>query len=150
MSTLTIENSIGTSDGSRRLSKTSEKPCRQSSKAVSHSATLLVILSESYLTSEWCQRELTLFLQAAAQTGSATGRIFLVRVDALDHNRWPEAFHGLLGQKFFEQANVDAPARTLGTPLANDPEKRLYFQRLDDLSRELATKLLEMKQASEP
>jgi TIR domain len=117
--------------------------------AVSHAATLLVILSESYLTSEWCQRELALFLQAAAQTGGATGRIFLVRMDALDHNRWPEAFHGLLGQKFFEQANVDAPARTLGTPLANDPGKTLYFQRLDDLSRELATKLLEMKQAAE-
>ena len=100
-------------------------------------------------TSEWCRQELALFLKAAEQTGGATGRIFLVRVDALDHNRWPEAFHGLLGQKFFEQANVDAPARTLGTPLANDPEKRLYFQRLDDLSRELATKLLEMKQAAE-
>jgi TIR domain len=55
--------------------------------AVSQAATLLVILSESYLTSEWCQRELALFLQAAAQTGGATGRIFLVRVDALDHNR---------------------------------------------------------------
>ena len=90
-------------------------------------------------------------LPASGRTnGGATGRIFLVRVDALDHNRWPEAFHGLLGQRFFEQANNDAPARTLGTPLANDPEKRLYFQRLDDLSRELATKLLEMKQASEP
>jgi hypothetical protein len=93
--------------------------------------------------------QLDLFLQAAAQTGGVTGRIFLARVDALDHNRWPEAFRGLLGQKFFEQANNDAPARTLGTPLANDPEKHLYFQRLDDLSRELATKLLEMKQAAE-
>ena len=118
-------------------------------KAVTHSATLLVILSESYLTSEWCRRELALFLEAAEQTGGATGRIFLVRLDALDHSRWPEAFHGLLGQKFFEQANVDAPARTLGTPLANDPEKHLYFQRLDDLSSELATKLLNMKQAAE-
>jgi len=67
------------------------------------------VLSESSLTSEWCQRELALFLQAAEQTGGATGRIFLVRLDALDHNRWPAAFHGLLGQKFFEQANVDAP-----------------------------------------
>ena len=118
-------------------------------QAVTHSATLLVILSESYLTSEWCQRELALFLEAAEQTGGATGRIFLVRLDALDHNRWPAAFHGLLGQKFFEQANVDAPAHTLGTPLANDPEKRLYFQQLDDLSRELATKLMKMKQAAE-
>jgi TIR domain len=117
--------------------------------AVTHAATLLVILSESYLTSEWCQRELALFLEAAKQTGGATGRIFLVRLDTLDHNYWPEAFHGLLGQKFFEQANVDAPARTLGTPAANDPEQHLYFQRLDDLSGELATKLLQMKQAAE-
>jgi hypothetical protein len=118
-------------------------------EAVTHAATLLVILSESYLTSEWCRQELALFLEAAKQTGGATGRIFLVRLDALDHNRWPEAFHSLLGQKFFEQANVDAPARTLGTPLANDPEKRTYFQRVDDLSGELAAKLLQMKQAAE-
>jgi hypothetical protein len=55
----------------------------------------------------------------------------------------------LLGQKFFEQSNVDAPARTLGTPLAHDPEQRSYFQRLDDLSGELATKLLNMRQAAE-
>jgi TIR domain len=118
-------------------------------EAVTRSATLLVILSESYLTSEWCQRELELFLNAAEQIGGVTGRIFLVRLDTLDHNRWPEAFHGLLGQKFFEQANVDTPVRTLGTPLADDPEKRLYFQQVDDLSRELAAKLLKMKQAAE-
>jgi hypothetical protein len=118
-------------------------------EAVTHSATLLVILSESYLTSEWCQRELALFLDAAKQTGGATGRIFLVRLDTLEYNRWPAAFHGLLGQQFFEQANVDAPARTLGTPSANDPGGHLYFQRLDDLSVELAKKLLQMKQAAE-
>ena len=118
-------------------------------ESVTHSATLLVILSESYLTSEWCQRELALFLEAAQQTGGATGRIFLVRLDTLAYNRWPAAFHGLLGQQFFEQANVDAPARTLGTPAANDPGGHLYFQRLDDLSVELAKKLLQMKQAAE-
>ena len=118
-------------------------------EAVTHSATLLVILSANYLTSEWCLRELALFLEATEKNGGATGRIFLVRVDSLDHNRWPAAFHGLLGQKFFEQANVDDPAHTLGTPLANDPEKRFYFQRLDDLSGELATKLLKMKRSAE-
>ena len=92
---------------------------------------------------------MALFLEAAKQTGGAIGRIFLVRLDTLDHTYWPEAFNGLLGQKFFEQADVDSPARTLGTPAANDPEQHLYFQRLDDLSGELATKLLQMKQAAE-
>jgi hypothetical protein len=118
-------------------------------QAVTHSATLLVILSESYLDSEWCRQELVLFLEAAKQTGGATGRIFLVRLDALEYNRWPAAFHGLLGQQFFQQANVNAPVRTLGTPSADDPGEHLYFQRLDDLRIELANRLLQMKQAAE-
>jgi hypothetical protein len=134
----------------RDLRLSSNEPFSETIRdAVTHAATLLVILSESYLTSEWCRQELALFLGAAKQTGSAIGRIFLVRLDTLDHTYWPEAFSGLLGQKFFEQANVDAPARTLGTPAANDPGQHLYFQRLDDLSGELATKLLQMKQAAE-
>ena len=117
--------------------------------AVTHAATLLVILSKSYLTSEWCRQELALFLESAEQTGGARGRIFLVRLDTLDHTYWPAAFNGLLGQQFFEQATSDAPAHTLGTPAANDPEQGRYFRRLDDLSGELAKKLLQMKQAAD-
>jgi TIR domain len=118
-------------------------------EAVTKAATLLVILSENYLESEWCQQELALFLDAAQHTGGATGRLFLVCLDAVEYTRWPAAFHQLLGVQFYEQANVDAPANTLGTPLAHDPGERLYWQRLDDLSRELANKLLQMKQAIE-
>ncbi len=117
--------------------------------AVTQAATLLVILAEHYLTSEWCRRELNLFLRAAEQTGAVTGRIFLVCLDNLDPNHWPAAFRGLLGWKFFEQAYPGAPARLLGTPAANDLDKRLYFQQLDDLSGELANKLLEMKKVAE-
>jgi hypothetical protein len=118
-------------------------------EAVTQAATLLVVLSESYLTSDWCGQELALFLEAAKQTGGAKGRIFLLRLDRLEPDSWPEPFHGLLGQKFFEQPTVDAPARTLGTPAADDPGQKLYFQRLDDLSGELGSKLLQMKQAAD-
>src|SRR5262249_42036639 len=82
-------------------------------EAVIHTAVLLVILSENYLESEWCQQELTLFLEAAKHTGGATGRIFLVSLDAVNYTRWPAAFQHLLGVQFYEQANVDAPAYTL-------------------------------------
>jgi hypothetical protein len=88
-------------------------------------------------------------LEAAGQNGGSTGRLFVVRLDALDYTSWPDAFSDLLGFQFFEQANPDAPARTLGTPLADDPRDRLYFQRLDDLSSELADRLHEMKSAQE-
>jgi hypothetical protein len=117
--------------------------------AVTQAATLLVILSDNYLESAWCQEELALFLDATKSTGGHTGRLFLVCLDAVEYTRWPAAFHHLLGVQFYEQANVDAPANTLGTPLAHDPGERLYWQRLDDLSRELANKLLQMPQASE-
>lgn len=112
-------------------------------EAVTQSATLLIILSESYLTSDWCSKELQFFLQATK--GKAQGRIFLVRLDTLEYKQWPDAFEGILGIKFFEQANTDAPFYTLGTPAATDQNKNQYFQRLDDLSRELGKKLLVLK-----
>lgn len=118
-------------------------------EAVSSAATLLVILSENYLASDWCQQELALFLRATQHTGGAAGRIFLACVDTVDYTRWPVAFHHLLGIQLYEQANVDAPANTLGTPMATDVGGRLYWQRLDDLSRELAKKLTQMRSTGE-
>src|SRR5512143_3261203 len=38
-------------------------------QAVSHSATLVVILSEGYLQSDWCRQERELFLQMAQRSG---------------------------------------------------------------------------------
>ncbi len=79
----------------------------------------------------------------------AKGRIFLVLLDTLEHQRWPVAFEGLLGYPFFEQS-VEGNPRTLGTPAADDPCNRLYFQQLDDLSIGLAKKLFELKDAAMP
>lgn len=118
--------------------------------AVTGSATLLVILSKNYLSSEWCRKELELFLESAAHNGGAKGRLFLVRLDALQHQDWPDAFEGLLGHQFYEQANVDARLHTLGTLAADDPDKLQYFQQLDDLRGELAKKLLQLKAESTP
>ena len=116
--------------------------------AVSHAATLLVILSESYLTSEWCQRELALFLQAAAQLAVPQGASFWCEWTLSITTAGLKHFMVCLDRGFSSRPTTTF-LHALGTPLANDPEKRLYFQRLDDLSRELATKLLEMKQAAE-
>jgi hypothetical protein len=117
--------------------------------AISQTATLLVMFSQSYLASPWCQRELELFLEAAEQTSGATGRIFLIRLDDTDSHLGPKALHELLGYKFFlEQIAPNASVHTLGTPMAEDPGERLYFQRLDDLSVELAKRLLHMCDAA--
>ena len=50
------------------------------SNAVQSSATLLVVLSEGYLESDWCRQERELFLRTAATGAGKEGRIFLVRL----------------------------------------------------------------------
>jgi hypothetical protein len=107
---------------------------------VCSSAALLVILSEGYLQSDWCRRERELFLGAAAQGRDVAGRIFVVQRTDIERGRWPEAFCNLRGYQFFKKDREDGPARTLGVPVV-DPNDRLYFERLDDLGRELQEQL---------
>jgi hypothetical protein len=114
-------------------------------EAVSRSATLLVILSEGYLQSDWCQREREAFMQAAAQHGDTPGRLFVVQLMDIERSRWPQAFGDLLGYAFFSQEREHAPVRTLRM-LADDPGNQLYFRRLDDLSRELAERLRRLRE----
>ncbi len=106
-------------------------------EAVSRSATLLVILSEGYLQSDWCRREREAFLQAAAQQGDTQGRLFVVQLMDIERSRWPQEFGDLLGYEFFSKEREHQPARILRM-LADDPGNQLYFARLDKLSLELA------------
>lgn len=118
-------------------------------EAVTHSATLLVIFSENYLASEWCQTELSLFLDAASQTEGAEGRIFLVRRDDLQPSQRPEALRELLGYPFFVRDEDHQRTQVLGSPFVDDPDQKRYFQELDDLRCELADRLLQMKRMAE-
>ena len=115
-------------------------------EAVTHAATLLVILSENYFSSDWCHQELESFLNAADRTGGASGRIFLVRVDALDPAQRPEALQALLGYEFFIQDANNQRPYLLGSPATDDRVNRQqFFRRLDDLRYDLAEQLLQMK-----
>jgi hypothetical protein len=110
--------------------------------AVKNAATILIVLSEGYVASEWCQKENTLF-RLANEKRDTHGRIFLVRKTDVPRNDLPERFRDLLGYRFFEKERDDAPARTLGWPVF-DPTDSLYFRRIDDLSRELTQQLKRM------
>ncbi len=123
------------------------------SDAVQSSVTLLVVLSEGYLESDWCRQERELFLETAGRSAVNEGRVFLVRRTDLKHDCWPEPFHGLLGYEFFTKTREEVPAQTLGWPHA-DPKNeadRPYFQRVDDLSGNLKKRLQAMKkEAAKP
>jgi len=111
---------------------------------IQSSATLLIVLSEQWLNSQWCRRELEHFLAATAD-GVASGRIFLVHFEPVPPEQWPQSLHGLSLAKyrFFHQQRDGAITLPLGFPIPN-PENAAhhsYYERLLELRAELSNRL---------
>ena len=114
-------------------------------QAVQGSAALVVILSEGYLASPWCERERELFLARAGE--AVDGRLFIVDLGAVALERRPAAFQDLLGYAFYHR-EPDGDIRTLGRPVPRDSELE-YYQRVDDMARDLATTLRDLRTAAQ-
>src|SRR5262249_16159514 len=113
------------------------------------SAALLIVLSPGYLVSSWCDREMKLFLdEAAEREQGTTSRVFVVEIDQVDR---PEAVRRVLALPFWVP-NRDDPAETLllGSPRPNpdDPDHKPYYQRLNSLVCDLAAELKRLKAAA--
>jgi hypothetical protein len=115
-------------------------------------ATLVVVLSPRYVESESCQRELGYFQKAVAssqefQLGSRH-RMFKIEKTPVSRDRHPEPVKALLGYEFHW------PDPETGEPrefhLHPDPNVRFrYWPKLDDLVRDMAILLREMRQQRE-
>jgi TIR domain len=107
--------------------------------AVRQSATLLIVLSTRYLSSEWCQLELKTFLEAADGLPDAVPRVFVVERDPDARSRRPAALSDALGYEFWDVGDDKVPF-TLGDPVANPKtnDGREYFRILNKLTYELS------------
>jgi hypothetical protein len=113
-------------------------------QAIRRSATLFVIMSPSYIASEWCVSERNAFL-GFARDCVAAGRIFIVRCRDTDPKGMPAEFGDLIGFKFWTQ---DAGAGGVTRPLGQtDLKEPAYFAGVINLSDKLAQKLKEMRAA---
>jgi hypothetical protein len=117
--------------------------------ALTNSAILLFIGSESYLASAWCQKELNAFLVSSVEDrkSEALKRLFMVSRDRIDRSRLPEPLRDLIGYKFWrEDAGRPIP---LGFPLPerNDTE---YWSALNRISLEIADTLKTLQQGPAP
>jgi hypothetical protein len=110
-------------------------------KCLKSSATFLPILSTSYLASQWCRLEFETFLK---QVGSGSGRIFMVEYHFMERSEKPLEFQELLGYPFWFREPT-GKTRTLGIPKPNPDREPEYYQILDDLAHQLASKLRELK-----
>lgn len=111
-------------------------------KQLEGAATLLLILSPAYIESQKCMLELNIFL---AQFKEVNNRVFIVEHDVVEEK--PSGLNDLLGYKFWLLDDFGNP-RILAFPKPN-PEEYQYYQKLDDLSRQLAAQLKNLKQEYE-
>lgn len=103
--------------------------------ALAASRTILICLSKPYLASRWCQKELQEFLERHA---IQSHRVFVIEPEPVDR---PEALHDLLGYRFWEKSPEGQVIRW-GWPTP-DPQQLPYYERIDDLARDLAKILAE-------
>jgi len=108
-------------------------------EAVRRSATLLVVMSPSYLASQWCARERNAFLGFVRDCVTA-GRIFIVNCRETDRDgrRTAPEFGDLLGFKFWTEDPEARAVRPLGAP---DTKERAYLASILNLSDRLAQTL---------
>jgi hypothetical protein len=113
-------------------------------QAIHRSATILLIVSPSYVASEWCARERNAFL-GFARDCVLEGRIFIVRCRDIDPQILPPEFRDLIGFKFWTR-DTDAGGATRPLGLT-DLKEQAYCASVINLADKLAQKLKEIKAA---
>jgi hypothetical protein len=114
---------------------------------IGKTATLVVVLSPGYLASEWCQREKNAFLQIVGERPRHGSRVFVVERDKIEESDRPSEFMDLLGYRFWVEGGECRTPHILGEPRPNpnDPKCQSYYDRLNDLSHDLAEELKRLK-----
>ncbi|MCP9772440.1 TIR domain-containing protein [Synechococcus sp. Tobar12-5m-g] len=106
---------------------------------------LISVLSPSYITSEWCPKELKLFCNACEQqTGGvkvgSRSRIFKVVKTPVDRRRLPDCFQPLLGYEFYEEKDEGGPPLEYNRLFWQDWERR-FATRMEKLARDISDTL---------
>jgi TIR domain len=120
---------------------------------VKDASVLLVVLSPPYSQSEWCRRELELFLRAAEeehrlQFGSQLVVVKVVKL-LVDENAVPERLRSTLGYQFYREDPQSGKFRELF--LHPDPEiRRAYWPKIDDVAQDLVRLLEVCAEATQP
>ena len=107
------------------------------------SSFLLVIMSELYLRSEWCEKEGTMFVNSLKDKSDL--RIFIVEKEKTDKDKWPdylktESGDPFLSRPFYEEVDVgDIETIPMKTPQGSaDPRAvRIMKKFCNDLSSQL-------------
>ncbi|MBV9248934.1 MAG: toll/interleukin-1 receptor domain-containing protein [Acetobacteraceae bacterium] len=99
------------------------------------SAVLVILLSPGYIASEWCRNERDAFLGIVSEREDRT--VLVAELERMDEVRRPAELSDLNPFRFWaERSGPRGSARRLGFPRPH-PEDREYYDRIDDLAREI-------------
>jgi hypothetical protein len=121
---------------------------------VSRSGLLLVIMSDHYLSSAWCQDERDWFEAEVKRRGTSGGVVLVVRVQPTNHDAWPaclkdERGHVVLGFPFHPSPKSDGElVHPYGWPEPL-PQDRAYYEELGKLASIVTQRLRQLKRAQE-
>ena len=112
--------------------------------AIERSAILLCLVSPSYVTSEWCLRELEAFrgltLRDAGDAQSFGSRVFKVVISPVPYAQQPNELERLVGLQFFSMDQSSGIVHQLQQTSGKETEL-LFWERLNQLAHEIARKL---------
>ncbi|MBV9762292.1 MAG: toll/interleukin-1 receptor domain-containing protein [Acidobacteriaceae bacterium] len=119
------------------------------SRRLARTATLLSILSPSFLERPWCLRELEEFAAHAARTlgihiDEEKSRIFKVEKVPVQRSQFPEPLRGTGTYRFYGPDPENPRKVHEFRPLINPDDARAYFKRVDDLAQDIAEVLKSM------
>lgn len=112
---------------------------------VTQANTLLILLSQGWLASPWCQKELEIFRDTHPDVNQ---RIFVVELESFKQDDKPPVMQDLLCFPFWRQTDKDR-VRQLGYPVPQKTDAD-YFDRLVDLSHDLARTLKTLQASPQP
>ena len=112
------------------------------------SAALLVILSPGYISSTWCMQEQGAFLEALRRRGHDRSGIFVVHREPIDQKDVPEGLKDKTGYKFWIER--DGRPRTLAYPRPIPGINRAYYDKIDDLARDIQREVMRIRTESAP
>jgi hypothetical protein len=105
-------------------------------KQVEGSALLLIVMSPSYLLSDWCGKEVSWFNESAKSRVAPSARIFCIHAKPTERTDWPKPLHDLPGYTFFARPAGMMADLLLGEIL-DETDKAAYKKALWNLADQI-------------
>lgn len=122
---------------------------------VQKSATLLIVMTGLYLSSDWCKKEREWFENEIKRRGGGIENVFVVRAMATANEEWPDFLKDgfgetVLGYPFCDEAK-GREARPFGWVRPSDSKtQRDFVDSLTNLASDMATRLDEIRKKKYP